>query len=82
MTSPTCWHVSNADGLLARALGADRHQSAAVYQLTALARSLEPVVDVIASWSHDHWHGIETARETWDRDSDCPRTCLLSRLPR
>lgn len=55
------------DGLVARHLDGERIETATLYQLTELGRSLDVPLAAIADWSERNWQLVETARNRWDR---------------
>lgn len=54
------------DGLVARHLDGERIETATLYQLTDLGRSLDVPLAAIADWSERHWQLVEAARNRWD----------------
>ncbi|HVA09984.1 MAG TPA: helix-turn-helix domain-containing protein [Acidimicrobiales bacterium] len=58
------------DGLIARHLDPDRVDTATLYQLTELGRSLEEPLAIFARWDDDNWPHVEAARRRWSRRSD------------
>jgi DNA-binding HxlR family transcriptional regulator len=55
------------DGLVSRRLDPGRVQTATLYELTDLGRSLDPLLAGIAKWVDTHWDTVEAARQHWDR---------------
>ena len=58
------------DGLVARHLDPGRVDTATLYQLTELGRSLEEPLAALERWSDAHWPEIEEARRRWNQRSD------------
>ena len=58
------------DGLVVRHLDPGRVDTATLYQLTDLGRSLEEPLAVFARWVVMNWHEVETARRQWSRRSE------------
>lgn len=54
------------DGLLSRHLDPVRVETATLYQLTDVGRSLEGPLSVLASWVDANWNFVEAARRSWD----------------
>jgi DNA-binding HxlR family transcriptional regulator len=57
------------DGLVVRHLDPGRVETATLYQLTDLGRSLEEPLAVFAQWVDDNWPDVEAARRRWGRRS-------------
>lgn len=55
------------DGLVARHLDGGRIETATLYELTDLGRSLDVPLVAMAEWAECNWHAVETARSRWDR---------------
>jgi DNA-binding HxlR family transcriptional regulator len=55
------------DGLIARHLDGERIETATLYELTDLARSLEAPLTTMAEWAEHNWQLVEAARTRWDR---------------
>jgi DNA-binding HxlR family transcriptional regulator len=55
------------DGLISRHLDPKRVETATLYELTDLGRSLDEALDGFARWIETHWHGVEAAHRRWDR---------------
>jgi DNA-binding HxlR family transcriptional regulator len=58
------------DGLVVRHLDPGRVETATLYQLTDLGRSLDEPLTALERWSDINWSEIEEARRRWDRRSD------------
>jgi DNA-binding HxlR family transcriptional regulator len=58
------------DGLVVRHLDARRVDTATLYQLTDIGRSLDEPLAVLGRWSEANWLGVEAARRRWSRRSD------------
>ncbi len=57
------------DGLISRQLDFGRVQTATLYQLTDLGRSLDEPLGALGRWVDSSWRSIEDARLSWDRRS-------------
>jgi len=57
------------DGLVARHLDARRVETATLYQLTDIGRSLDEPLAVLGRWSEANWLDVEAARRRWSRRS-------------
>src|ERR1700728_1083434 len=55
------------DGLIARHLDGERIETATLYELTDLSRSLNAPLAAMAEWAAQNWQAIEAARSHWDR---------------
>ena len=55
------------DGLIARHLDGDRVETATLYELTDLGRSLGMPLSAMVEWAHVNWQSVEAARLHWDR---------------
>ena len=55
------------DGLIVRHLDGERIETATLYQLTDLGRSLDVPLATMAEWADHNWQTVETARNRWDR---------------
>lgn len=55
------------DGLITRHLDADRVESAMIYRLTPLGRTLEDPLAYLDHWVDKNWFAVELAREGWDQ---------------
>jgi DNA-binding HxlR family transcriptional regulator len=55
------------DGLLVRHLDPGRVETATIYQLTELGRSLGAPLAAMAEWADANWASVEAARRHWDR---------------
>lgn len=58
------------DGLILRRLDPGRLDTATLYQLTDLGRSLEGPLVVLSQWVRDNWVHVETARRQWSERGD------------
>jgi DNA-binding HxlR family transcriptional regulator len=58
------------DGLVARRLDPGRVETATLYQLTELGRSLHEPLGVIERWANANWPEIEEARRRWNQRGD------------
>ena len=54
------------DGLITRHLDGDRVETATLYELTDLGRSLDQPLAALAEWAEVNWKEVEVAREQWD----------------
>jgi DNA-binding HxlR family transcriptional regulator len=54
------------DGLIGRHQDPGRVETATLYQLTNLGRSLDLPLGVIAEWVDINWASVEAARRRWD----------------
>jgi DNA-binding HxlR family transcriptional regulator len=57
------------DGLISRHLDPKRVETATLYQLTDLGRSLDEPLGALGRWADSSWRSIEDARLLWDRRS-------------
>jgi DNA-binding HxlR family transcriptional regulator len=55
------------DGLIRRHLDPGRIETATLYELTELSRSLDAPLASFGVWVDAHWSSVETARNHWDR---------------
>jgi DNA-binding HxlR family transcriptional regulator len=55
------------DGLIARHLDGERIETATLYELTDLGRSLDEPLAAMAGWADANWQTVEAARSRWDR---------------
>ena len=55
------------DGLVVRLLDPSRVDTATLYQLTDLGRSLEEPLAAFGRWIDDNWSHVEAARRRWNR---------------
>lgn len=55
------------DGLVARHLDGERIETATLYELTDLGRSLDAPLTAMAEWADHNWQVVEAARSRWDR---------------
>lgn len=53
------------DGLIARTIDSHRLDSAMVYHLTDLGRSLSTPLAALDRWTDTYWQHVETARQDW-----------------
>jgi DNA-binding HxlR family transcriptional regulator len=58
------------DGLVARHLDPSRVDTATLYQLTDLGRSLSDPLAALGRWAENNWLLVEEARRQWSRRSD------------
>jgi DNA-binding HxlR family transcriptional regulator len=58
------------DGLIARHLDPGRVDTATLYQLTDLGRSLNDPLAALSSWAEHNWPLVEEARRRWSRRSE------------
>lgn len=58
------------DGLIARHLDPGRVETATLYQLTDLGRSLDEPLTALERWVGANWPEIEAARRRWTQRSD------------
>jgi DNA-binding HxlR family transcriptional regulator len=58
------------DGLVVRHLDSDRVETATLYQLTELGRSLANPLAVLEQWVDRNWHRVEKARQLWTLRND------------
>jgi len=54
-------------GLVTRHLDAEHIETATLYQLTDLGRSLDEPLAVFDRWVEANWEQVEAARRDWDR---------------
>jgi DNA-binding HxlR family transcriptional regulator len=54
------------DGLVKRHVDTDRVETATLYQLTDLARTLKDPVESLARWIDVNWKTVDAARDEWD----------------
>jgi DNA-binding HxlR family transcriptional regulator len=54
------------DGLISRRLDPGRVETATLYQLTDVGRSLDGPLAVLTSWVDANWSLVEAARRSWD----------------
>ena len=59
------------DGLIARHLDPNRVETATLYELTDLGRSLDAPLVGLARWVDANWESVEAARQRWDRLPRC-----------
>jgi DNA-binding HxlR family transcriptional regulator len=55
------------DGLIARHLDGERIETATLYELTDLGRSLDAPLAAMAEWADANWQSVEAARQHWER---------------
>jgi len=55
------------DGLIARHLDGERIETATLYELTDLGRSLDEPIATMAGWADANSQSVEAARRRWDR---------------
>jgi DNA-binding HxlR family transcriptional regulator len=58
------------DGLVVRHLDPGRVETATLYQLTDLGRSLADPIAILERWGDINWPEVEAARQRWNRRSD------------
>lgn len=54
------------DGLIVRHLDGERIETATLYVLTDLGRSLDAPLAAMAEWEDCNWQAVEAARHHWD----------------
>jgi DNA-binding HxlR family transcriptional regulator len=55
------------DGLVTRRIDPDQVETATLYELTELGRSLLEPCTTLASWAGANWEAVEAARDRWDQ---------------
>jgi DNA-binding HxlR family transcriptional regulator len=55
------------DGLVVRHLDPGRVETATLYELTDLGRSLDEPLRALERWVDGHWSRVDAARRVWDR---------------
>jgi DNA-binding HxlR family transcriptional regulator len=55
------------DGLIVRHLDPSRMETATLYELTDLGRSLDEPFAALERWADEHWPCVSAARQHWDR---------------
>ncbi|MGH8996356.1 MAG: winged helix-turn-helix transcriptional regulator [Acidimicrobiales bacterium] len=55
------------DGLIVRQVDPGRVETATLYQLTDLGRSLDDVLDAADRWAESKWAQVDFSRRRWDR---------------
>ena len=58
------------DGLVVRHVDPGRVDTATLYRLTELGRSLDEPLGALERWSEANWSEIEEARRRWNQRSD------------
>jgi len=58
------------DGLVVRHLDPGRVETATIYELTDLGRSLNEPLAALEGWAATNWSEVEAARRRWSRRSD------------
>jgi DNA-binding HxlR family transcriptional regulator len=58
------------DGLIARQLDPGRVETATLYQLTDLGRSLDEPLTTLGRWVDSNWTSVDAARRQWDQRTD------------
>lgn len=53
------------DGLISRRLDSGRMDTATLYELTDLGKSLDEPLGALGRWADANWHLVETARRSW-----------------
>jgi len=57
---------SERDGLITRHLDDGRVETATLYELTGLGRSLELLLAAMGEWVDANWQSVDMARQRWD----------------
>jgi DNA-binding HxlR family transcriptional regulator len=60
---------AEGDGLVIRTVDPSRIETATLYQLTDLARSLDEALSTLAGWTSRNWDKVEAARHSWNERS-------------
>jgi DNA-binding HxlR family transcriptional regulator len=60
------------DGLIARRLDTGHIETATLYELTPLGRSVDEPLAAFTRWVEVNWERVETARGDWDRRAGRP----------
>ena len=55
------------DGLVTRHLDKGRIETATLYELTDLGRSLDEPLAAVGEWATRNWRAVEAARRRWDQ---------------
>jgi DNA-binding HxlR family transcriptional regulator len=55
------------DGLVTRHLDEGRIETATLYELTDLGRSLDEPLAAVGEWAARNWQDVEAARRRWDQ---------------
>ena len=55
------------DGLVTRHLDEGRIETATLYELTDLGRSLDEPLAAVGEWATRNWRAVEAARRRWDQ---------------
>ena len=55
------------DGLITRHVDPGRVDTATLYQLTDLGRSLDQPLAALSRWAENNWPQVEAARRAWNR---------------
>ena len=58
------------DGLVMRRVDAERVETATLYRLTDLGRSLDEPLAALDRWTASYWHQVEAARQHWNQRSE------------
>jgi DNA-binding HxlR family transcriptional regulator len=58
------------DGLVMRHVDPRRVETATLYRLTDLGRSLDQPLGALDRWTAAHWHRVEAARQQWNQRSE------------
>jgi DNA-binding HxlR family transcriptional regulator len=58
------------DGLVMRHVDAERVETATLYRLTDLGRSLDEPLVALDRWTASYWHQVEAARQHWNQRSE------------
>ncbi len=57
---------AESDGLISRTLDPERVETATLYELTDLGRSLVEPLAALGQWVDANWHLVDAARRRWD----------------
>jgi DNA-binding HxlR family transcriptional regulator len=60
------------DGVITRHLDAEHIETATLYQLTDLGRTLDEPLAAFDRWVEANWERVEAARRDWDRRAGRP----------
>ena len=58
------------DGLIVRHIDPNRTETATLYELTDLGRSLAEPLAALERWVDGNWARVEAARQRWSRRGD------------
>src|ERR1700722_19882577 len=67
---PDTLRRAERDGLVMRHVDAGRVETAALYRLTDLGRSLDGPLAALDRWTASYWHEVEAARQHWNQRSE------------